>query len=123
MDKRKEYEVGETFVVNGQTYKVVESWGCGGCILDINGNCMNEAGDAFGSCSNYFRKDGKSVKFVKVVERKPLKVVKKQLLPLTRCVEMTLENGEVVRLGQCRLVVCIKPNTTCAYCKYCFSDV
>lgn len=116
---KKEYKVGEKFKVNGQTYVVKESGTCEGCVLNERG-CMSEAGMAFGSCSSIIRTDRKSVKFVKCAEQ-PLKVVERKLLPITRCVEFLLENGEILRLGQCQYSVCIHPELTCDKCEFNFS--
>lgn len=63
-----ERKIGETFVVHGVTYKVINSDLCEGCALYVKGECLftKISPDDFGACFSPLREDGKSVIFVKV---------------------------------------------------------
>lgn len=114
----EEHKVGETFKVNGQTYEVRESDGCDGCVLQ---GCLpeftEEKARAFGLCSKVNRVDGKSVIFVKAGKPRKAKIVKRELLPVTRCVRLYLEDGGYMQLGQCPYAVCLYPERQCTECE------
>ena len=61
-----ERAIGEIFESDGKKLKVIKDdfLSCKGCFFYINNNCDTEDDyDYVGECSDYFRKDGKSVIF------------------------------------------------------------
>lgn len=61
-----EHAIGDTFSVNGQTYKVVKSKLCTGCAFDHDSSCMDNKLGSVGFCSSLYRNDHTDVIFVKV---------------------------------------------------------
>ena len=60
-----ERAIDEVFEFEREMYKVEENEGCNNCGLD-NGKCYDC--EITGECSDLFRKDGKNVTFVKIVD-------------------------------------------------------